>query len=821
MFSSKKKVESEVIGVIDIGSARVSGALIVDWPKITHENSESVEWQEIPDWDRFQAGIEQSLKAVVKKLAKGRHKKPKEIFVFLSAPFFVGNTRLIKTKDKNPFEITPPFLAGLVKKDIFKFDRGQKGNLVRIENEIMTIKLDGYPVGEPLGQMASEVDLSHWQSEGHVSIMDRLQEIIEAEFPEIKINFHSFAYATYAVFNELLPEKNWILIDTGNELTDIIVIKDGYLAEHLSFPIGKNTLIRLVAKTLGTVPAETESTLNRYASGRINKILKSRLESTLEPIASDWIANLNESLSRALETTILPETFYIFGDEPSDKIFSDFIKEGDFSAISISHKPPQVYYVDKPLHQALSHLEGKKSPTITNSFLLAESLFCAMIKDSKLNLWPFNQLSITMSDIIKNKKSLRDIFPDNKVGNKTSDVNKSDSEEVTFKTSSYKPAKTCCNPGGISLTAKIFAAILVLAIILAGGFALSNRFAKVTVKVTPKQGRLMISNTYEASKSSETGLKFSLASNIEAEDKISVPASGTEMVKTKARGQIIIYNTTKSSQALVATTRFETPEGLIYRIEKGVTVPPGQLEVTVFADKTGPKYNIDITDFTIPGFKGSTKFTQFYARSKTAMTGGEEGEQPKVSESDMAEARATLEQKILETLAGKLAPQVPEDYVLFDGAILANFIPEISKNPANPKEAELTLKAKATGLLFNKNELASYLAKQQVADYNNEVVDITNWSTFKFSLVEKEDVDPSSLEKINFKLEGTGHLVWIFDTKDLKDKLQSAGSSNYKLVFDEHFPMIQVANIVFTPPWIRSIPSDQGRILVETNINKP
>ncbi len=821
MFSSKKKIESEVIGVIDIGSARVSGALINNWPRMINETSEAVEWQEIPDWDRFQAGIEQSLKAVVKKLAKGRHKKPEEIFVFLSAPFFIGSTKIIKTKDKTPFEITPPFLAGLVKKDIYSFDRGQKGNLLRLENEIMTIKLDGYPAKEPLGQMACEVELAHWQSEGHVAVTNRLKEIIESEFPEVKINFNSFAYATYAVFSELLPDKNWILIDTGNELTDIIVIKDGYLAEHVSFPIGKSTLIRSVAKTLQTIPAETEGTLNRYTSGRINKLLKSRLELAFDQISPEWINSLNESLRLVLQTTILPETFYIFGDEPSDKIFADFIKNGDFSQVSVSHTPPKVYYVDKPLHEALLQIVGKNSSTITNSFLLVEALFCAMIKDSKLNLWPFNQLSITMSDIIKNKKSLRDIFPDNKVNNKTSEIKKAESDEVTFKTSNYKSTRTCCAPGGIGMAAKIFVSILVLAIILAGGFALSSRFSKITVKVTPKQGRLMVSNNYEAIKDSETGLKFALASNIEAEDKISVPASGTEMVKTKARGQIIIYNTTKSSQALVATTRFETPEGLIYRIEKGVTVPPGQLEVTVVADQTGPKYNIGVTDFTIPGFKGSAKFTQFYARSKTAMTGGEEGEQPKVSEADMAEARTTLEKKLLETLMAKLGPQVPGDYVLFPGAILASFTPEISKNPAKPDEAELTLKANATGIIFNKNELASYLAKQQIADYNNEVVDITNWDTFKFSLIDAEDVDPSSLEKISFKLEGTGHLVWIFNTGDLKAKLQLAGSSNYKLVFDNDFPMIQVANIVFTPPWVRSIPSDPNRIIVETNINKP
>lgn len=830
MFSSKKKKESEVIGIIDIGSARVSGGLVAHWPHMINETSEATEWLEIPNWDRFQAGIDQSLKTVLEKLARGRHPKPQELFVFLSAPFFIGNTKVIKTKDKSPFEITPPFLTGLVKKDLFSFDRGQKGDLVRLENEIMTIKLDGYPAQEPIGQMAREIELSHWQSEGHVDILNHFKKIIEAEFPEVKINFHSFAYATYAVFSELLPDRDWILIDTGNELTDVIVIKDGYLAEHLSFPLGKNSLIRSVARALQTIPAETESTLNRYASGRINNILKNRLETALSQISPEWTDSLNESLSRALQTTILPETLYLFGDEPSDEIFADFIRQADFSQVSASRKPLKVYYADKPLSLALSHLSNKASPPPNNSFLLVEALFCAMMKGSKLNLWPFNQLATTMSDIIKNKKSLRDIFPDNKIGKK-SEI--SENNDVTFKTSSYEPPRSYRSSGNMSLAAKIFGGIIILALIIAGGYAISSQFASIVVKVTPKQGRLMVSNTYEAGKdASAEGLKFVLASNIQTEDTVNVPANGTEAVSTKARGQIVVYNTTSASQNLVATTRFQTPDGLIYRVEKGITIPaqtknskgeavPGQLEITVVADKPGPSYNIESADFTIPGFKGSAKYSQFYARSKGPITGGFTGNRPKVSEADIAKAQKDLEEKLLATAAAKLKPQVPEGYTLFDGAIVTSFTNEVVSNPAKADEAILKLKANATGILFNKKELATYLAKQQIADYKDEPVDIMNWDTFKFSLLNKDNTDINSLDKINFKLEGTGQLVWTFDANDLKKKLQTAGTSNYKVVFDKNFPMIQVANIVFNPPWIRSIPSDPDKIEVETSISKP
>ena len=70
------------------------------------------------------------------------------------------------------------------------------------------------------------------------------------------------------------------------------------------------------------------------------------------------------------------------------------------------------------------------------------------------------------------------------------------------------------------------------------------------------------------------------------------------------------------------TYKSQTP--IIFRIPKTVTIPgaklesgeliPGKLEMEVTADNAGEKYNIEPSDFTIPGFKGSPKFEKFYAK---------------------------------------------------------------------------------------------------------------------------------------------------------------------------------------------------------------
>jgi hypothetical protein len=106
----------------------------------------------------------------------------------------------------------------------------------------------------------------------------------------------------------------------------------------------------------------------------------------------------------------------------------------------------------------------------------------------------------------------------------------------------------------------------------------------------------------------ENAIPFEIV-RITRDDGRVVAASEETDVQKKASGRIVIYNNHNSSpQRLVKNTRFETPEGLIYRINESVTVPgakieggekvPGSVEAEVMADIPGQKYNIGLTDFT-------------------------------------------------------------------------------------------------------------------------------------------------------------------------------------------------------------------------------
>ncbi len=434
-----------------------------------------------------------------------------------------------------------------------------------------------------------------------------------------------------------------------------------------------------------------------------------------------------------------------------------------------------------------------------------------------------------MSDIIKTKRSLKEILPKN-----STPMNNYRNHIPTDDTPAPRPKNLDWNPRR-RFSPKLLIGIVLLVVIIFGGLLISSTFAKVTVNITPVQGRLLLNHTFDAySQAPEGELGFSLVSGITDTEKKLVPASGSEKVSRKASGTIIIYNNYDNKvQKLVKNTRFETKDGKVYRINSAVSVPgmstkdgqptPGSVEAQVTADQPGAEYNIDLADFTVPGFKNDPRYEKFYARSKTAMTGGLVGEIKKVSTSDKQKAIADLQNILRERMIKEAKLQIPAGFILFDDAYFLTFEeqPAVGASSASSTgdQAEISLKATFYGILFDRKALSYKVAKEQVPDFDGRELEIRNLNEIKFKLLNRDDIKSPQVEKISFTLDGNAHLAWTFDEKALISKLQTAPKGSYESVFAQ-FPTIKEANLVFFPPWVKSIPSKTDKIKVEVSYDK-
>ncbi len=145
-------------------------------------------------------------------------------------------------------------------------------------------------------------------------------------------------------------------------------------------------------------------------------------------------------------------------------------------------------------------------------------------------------------------------------------------------------------------------------------------------------------------------------------------------------GKITIVNTTGNAWPLVERTRFQTDEGIVFRITQGVTVPAatttdfGKLEIIVIADQldsydiiVGERGNIEPTKFFLPGLRESSQ-SEIYAESYEPMAGGITDYVTYISTEDVEAAKSRLHDELMKTAVEELKVAVSEKSQLVAGS---------------------------------------------------------------------------------------------------------------------------------------------------------
>ena len=369
---------------------------------------------------------------------------------------------------------------------------------------------------------------------------------------------------------------------------------------------------------------------------------------------------------------------------------------------------------------------------------------------------------------------------------------------------------------------KWFSIVGVVVIVLIIIFFGANAFAHATVSATLESESDQVNNSFVTrpaeSASSTSGITDSLISLVKT-GSLSLVATTTENVQTKASGTIVIFNNySTASQKLVANTRFANSDGLIYRITQSVTVPgkttkgtvttPGSVTASITADQVGDKYNIDLSDFTIPGFKGEAQYDGFFARSKTIITGGFSGTRPVISSAVRAGAESSIRASLASEIVAVASSSVPNGFILYPGAYRIDYIslPDtISGNKITVNE-----QATLTGFAIKEEDLSSSLASSVVKKYAGEPIAVTNLNNLDFSA---GTIPLSASSTMSFNISGVAKFVWTIDSPTFATQLANKPKSDFAVVL-QGYPHISKASVSFFPFWLGSFPKAKSITIV-------
>lgn len=418
-------------------------------------------------------------------------------------------------------------------------------------------------------------------------------------------------------------------------------------------------------------------------------------------------------------------------------------------------------------------------------------------------------------DIASKGRSIRQIPLSRKNESRASSVERKAATEPVVKKGKIKKARNYSKIG-----------YFVLGIIILFGILFSTVFSGGKLVITPRNEITLFDASITA-KQSSGDVSFETMT-LEREASKEVTATGETNVEEKASGKIIIYNNFSTEpQTLITNTRFESNQGLVYRIRETVKVPgkkttagetiPGSLEVTVYADQAGEKYNIGLSDFTLPALKGSAQYSKIYARSKTDITGGFVGLKKMVSAEERSKAKEELQERLKAELFKEAASSKTDGYVLWSDAVFIRF----ENLPEETKDGKVYVKEKAIlyGILFDKKTLSKYIAVKTVSSYTGEDVMVENLEELDFTTLNKEEVRPWESGEIVFNLMGSPLIVWQFDENKLQNELAGKLKKEVRAILTT-YPSIERAEISLRPFWNRTFPKNPAKIKLVKKIDK-
>ncbi|MEK7659139.1 MAG: hypothetical protein AAB338_00575 [Patescibacteria group bacterium] len=298
-------------------------------------------------------------------------------------------------------------------------------------------------------------------------------------------------------------------------------------------------------------------------------------------------------------------------------------------------------------------------------------------------------------------------------------------------------------------------------------------------------------------------------------------SSAEKDVFQKAKGKAVIYNNFSASpQILVATTRFQTAEGLVFRIPKAIIVPgqakignefkPGEIEVEIVADRAGEEYNIEPSDFRIPGFLGSQKYQGFYVKSFEKFSGGFVGRSSFVSKEDLEKAKEIIKEQGIRQVKAELS--LLDNFKILDEALSIEMEKTDDSNKAGDlaKEFKVDFKIKARIIVFKEQNITDFISRYVKNSQNLSVVENSlkiNYDQPKLNEEKRE---------LSFKLVSSGQTIQNIN----KEKIISDIVGKKMSDADSYFSSLnEIESVrISSPFWMRKIPENGRRINIESAI---
>jgi len=396
------KFGKEINLIIDIGSGSVGVAVVSVCsnpniiPEILYTNRKEIKYYGGLNSRRFLFSMinafEEALNNVQKNFisASGNIIDIKETHCFFSSLWHISQVRVLINENRKDTKITKLLIGKMIEKESEIFETSTLKNNINIsaendvqiiEKKIMQIKLNGYETSKPYSKTAKTLEINLFISVVSKKVIKIFEESFFRFFNNKIIQYHTFVNTAFVALRDINSTINdYLFLDISGEITEIAIVKNGVLFDSISFPFGKNSIVRKISEALGTNKEEATSRVSLYKSNDLIQIADSKISKIIENSMKEWHKMFDVSIKQLLLNIALPQVIFFMSDDDISQLIRDFIKLYKFGNIDTFEKLANVRFVDSEIFDGYVKYSNQKE---RDQFLSLESVFLKKIRKLK------------------------------------------------------------------------------------------------------------------------------------------------------------------------------------------------------------------------------------------------------------------------------------------------------------------------------------------------------------------------------------------------------------------------------------------------------
>ena len=383
IFSRSTKHTERVL-LMHIGSSSVTGCLVDVQEKIsTLVASVTTEITVLADLTQtqFEREMEHAFRKTLAEISNLKLPPPDRCSVYLASPWYASQVRIAKTARSASFVVSQALLNDMVVREIKAFEdeemaqhAGTHNVLRAIEKQTLQVTLNGYANANPIGLSVKELALSVFISVAPEHMLTQLEEILKHTYHK-SVSFATSLSAAFLIVRDFFPHQDqYLLMDIGGEVTDISLVRDNTLVQTVSFPFGRNYILRKLARGLGRSLDEAAVFCMLYAEDKVEASMKVACDKILSDAKNRYLEAFQNALYSLSSEISVPDTLMLSVGPDVSEWFTQIITHEDFHQYALSGKELKVVVLGGELfHEALKFGEGVRRDPVLMMEVLAET----------------------------------------------------------------------------------------------------------------------------------------------------------------------------------------------------------------------------------------------------------------------------------------------------------------------------------------------------------------------------------------------------------------------------------------------------------------